>query len=81
MPGICITAEPRSIVEVWPASQARTLGLSEPYASAAQTDGEAETFRVPGEREGLGRVGPTGQVAEVEREPHRPTVSGRDRPR
>ena len=35
--GICITAEPTSIVEVCAASQASTVGLSEPYASAAQT--------------------------------------------
>ena len=35
--GICITAEPTSMVEVWAAIHARTVGLSEPYASAAQT--------------------------------------------
>ena len=35
--GICITAEPTSIFEVWAAIQARTVGLSEPYASDAQT--------------------------------------------
>ena len=35
--GICITALPRSMAVVCPANQARTLGASEPYASAAQT--------------------------------------------
>ncbi|GFJ94563.1 hypothetical protein Prum_082050 [Phytohabitans rumicis] len=35
--GICMTALPRSMVEVWPAIQARVLGESEPYASAAHT--------------------------------------------
>ena len=35
--GICITAEPIAMVEVWAASQASTVGLSEPYASAAHT--------------------------------------------
>ena len=35
--GICMTALPRSIVVVCPASQASTLGASEPYASAAHT--------------------------------------------
>jgi hypothetical protein len=35
--GICITAEPTSIRLVCPASQASTVGLSDPYASAAQT--------------------------------------------
>ena len=35
--GICITAEPRSIRSVRPASHASMLGESDPYASAAQT--------------------------------------------
>jgi hypothetical protein len=35
--GICITAAPRSIRSVCPASHASVLGESEPYASAAQT--------------------------------------------
>ena len=35
--GICITADPMSMVLVCAASQDRTVGLSEPYASAAQT--------------------------------------------
>ena len=36
-PGICITAEPSPIVVVCAASQASSVGLSEPYASAAHT--------------------------------------------
>ncbi len=36
--GICITADPMPIRSVWAASQANTVGLSEPYASAAQTE-------------------------------------------
>ncbi len=35
--GICITAEPIAMVEVCAASQASTVGLSDPYASAAHT--------------------------------------------
>jgi hypothetical protein len=35
--GICMTAAPRSMRSVWPASQASTLGESELYASAAHT--------------------------------------------
>jgi hypothetical protein len=35
--GICMTAAPRSIRSVCPASQASVLGESEPYASAAHT--------------------------------------------
>ena len=35
--GICMIAEPTWIVDVCAASQARTVGLSEPYASAAHT--------------------------------------------
>ncbi len=35
--GICITAEPTSIFSVCAASQASTVGLSDPYASAAHT--------------------------------------------
>lgn len=35
--GICITAAPTSIDRVCPAIQARMLGVSEPYASAAHT--------------------------------------------
>ena len=36
--GICITPAPRPMCSVWAASQARTVGLSEPYASAIHTD-------------------------------------------
>ena len=35
--GICITADPTPMVEVCAASQASTVGLSDPYASAAHT--------------------------------------------
>ena len=35
--GICITAEPTSILDVCAANQASTVGLSDPYASEAQT--------------------------------------------
>ena len=34
--GICMTPAPRPMVEVWAPSQARTVGASEPYASATQ---------------------------------------------
>ncbi|GFJ84327.1 hypothetical protein Phou_085070 [Phytohabitans houttuyneae] len=35
--GICMTPLPTSMVEVCPAIQARVLGESDPYASAAHT--------------------------------------------
>jgi hypothetical protein len=36
--GIWNTAEPIPMLLVWAASQASTVALSEPYASAAQTE-------------------------------------------
>ena len=72
-----MTAEPTSIVEVWAASQARTVGLSEPYASDAQTT----------EKPGLGvlcqpqlptRIIGSDQIAEVEPKAHARHASAGD---
>ena len=41
---------------VWPASQASTVGLSEPYASAAQTTSKPRALGVPGQLELVLRV-------------------------
>ena len=69
-----MTAEPTSIRSVCPASQASTVGLSEPYASAAQTDVEAQRLRVAGEPQLTPRVLRADEVAEVQTETHAATV-------
>ena len=54
--GICMTADPTWIVEVCAASQASTVGLSEPYASAAQTTSNPSVLGVLGQPELIARV-------------------------
>ena len=74
--GICITAEPTSILDVWAANQASTVGLSDPYASEAQT---TENPRISACRASLqlpGAILRSDQIAEVEPEAHTSHRSG-----
>ena len=69
--GICMIAEPTSMVLVWPAIQASMVGASEPYASAAHTTEKPSRSASWARARWSAGVRPRRLVAEAQSELHR----------